>query len=123
MPPPASLFIFVQVYFYNVFRADGHSVQHFPHTKEPRQPSSINCLSFSASGLYFCIGCTDGNVYIIDTSYVNASVDGDRISVHDCVLKTPCDKSLGSISAVAFGGQDQSERIIVGDRNGNVSEQ
>ena len=110
----------MQVYFYDVFRANGHVVPHLPHTKEPRELSGISCLAFAASGLYFCIGYSDGNLYVVDTSYINAAVDGDGISVHECVFVTPRDKSLSSITAIAFGGHDQRERIIVGDRCGNV---
>jgi hypothetical protein len=109
-----------QVYFYDVFRAHGHAVPHLPHTKEPLQRSSISCLAFAASGLYFSIGYSDGNVYVVDTSYVNAAIDGDGISVHECVFATPRDQSLSSVTAVAFGGQDENERIIVGDRCGHV---
>ena len=105
-----------------MFRADGHSVQHLAHTKEPQERSSISCLAFSVSGLYFSLGYADGNVHVMDTSHVNASVDVDRVSVHECVFITPRDKSLTSITAIAFGAQEQSERIIVGDRSGNVRE-
>ncbi len=105
-----------------MFRADGHSVQHLAHTKEPQERSSITCLAFSASGLYFSLGYADGNVHIMDTCHANASVDVDKISVHECVFITPRDKSLTSITAIAFGAQEQNERIIVGDRSGNVRE-
>jgi hypothetical protein len=112
----------LQVRFYDVFQAHGQLVPRLPETKEPSEPSSINCLAFSATGLYFCIGCIDGNVYIMDTSSVNDGISVEGGAIHECVLITPREKSLSSITAVAFGGQERSERVIVGDRLGNVRE-
>ncbi len=110
---------FTQIYFYDVFRADGHEVPHIRFMQPPGS-SNITCLAFAASGLYFCIGCADGQVSVIDTSSVNPSIDADSNAAHACFLKTP-GVSLNCITALSFGGLDKDDdRVIVGDRSGQV---
>lgn len=111
--------LFAQIYFYDVFRADGHEVPHLQFIQPPGS-SSITCLAFSTSGLYFCIGCADGQVSVVDTSPVNPSIHVGSNTIHACFLKTS-GVSLNCITAVAFGGQGKDDdRIIVGDRSGHV---
>lgn len=57
----------------------------------------------------------------MDTSSVNDAVSNDSSTFHECVFSTR-GKELSSVTAVAFGGGDGAERIIVGDRIGNVRE-
>jgi hypothetical protein len=86
----------------------------------PPQQTSILSLAFSASGLYFGIGCANSNVYVMDTSAVNSSKFDESINVHVSTLNSR-GMSLSSVTAVAFSGLDSQDRIIVGDRYGNVS--
>jgi WD40 repeat protein len=117
----------VQIYFYKVFQTDSAFAKPFKKLKleasavssAEQRGSVISCLAFAPSGSHFCIGCTDSNVYIFDTSFLAT----EDIHHHDFTKfrATLADSvQLSTITAVSFGGQGDDERVIVGDRHGNV---
>jgi hypothetical protein len=120
----------VQVYFYKVFQTDGAFAKPFKRLTLEHSPAIfgaehtctvINCLAFSPTGSHFCIGCADSNAYVISTSFLTI-IDTFHIDFirHRSVLDVGSSVILSCITAVAFGGQGDDERIVVGDRHGNV---
>jgi hypothetical protein len=117
-----------QVYFYKVFQTDGAFAKPFkrltlehPHTSSAEHVGTIiNCLAFSSSGSHFCVGCADSNVYIFNTSFL--AIEGFHVDFtkYRSILDVGSSVQLSSITAVAFGGQGDDERVIAGDRHGNV---
>ena len=116
------------MYFYKVFQTDGAFAKPFkrltlehPHTSSAEHVGTIiNCLAFSSSGSHFCVGCADSNVYIFNTSFL--AIEGFHVDFtkYRSILDVGSSVQLSSITAVAFGGQGDDERVIAGDRHGNV---